>query len=379
MKLFHLSDLHLGKRVCERSLTDDQRDILNQITAEIKARKPDAVMIAGDVYDRSVPPEEAVALFDDFLFALSELKTNVLMIGGNHDSAERLSFGGRIMNRSGIYISPEFNAANYGKIITPTVLCDEFGEVNFYLLPFITPAAVRAARKNTDIASWTDAVKTVISDMNPDTSKRNILIAHQFVTGASTCMSETFSAGGADNVDASVFEPFDYVALGHLHGKQFVGKETIRYCGTPLKYSFSEVRHHKSITVVDVSEKGQLSVSEIPLDKPLHDWRELRGTFDEVTSSGRSDDYIRVVLKDNDEVYDAITKLREYFPNIMQLAYDNDRTLAEYEFKTVDDLQRLSPTDMFAEFYRQQRNEDMNAEQMKIVREIFEEIGEKAK
>ncbi|MBD5128742.1 MAG: exonuclease SbcCD subunit D [Ruminococcaceae bacterium] len=377
MKLFHLSDLHLGKRIHERSLLKDQEDILNRMIEAAAVEKPDAVMIAGDVYDRSVPSEEAVALFDELLFRLSELDISVLVISGNHDSAERLGFGGRIMERSGVFISPEFNSANYKRILQPVVLNDEFGEVNFYMLPYITPAAVRAARGG-EISGWNEMAERVFADMDIDASKRNILIAHQFVTGASSCDSERVSVGGADNIDAYVFEAFDYVALGHIHGKQHIGRETLRYCGTPLKYSFSEVSHHKSITVVEVGEKGSVSISEIPLDKPLHDWREIKGKFSDITEQS-SEDFVKVVLTDEEEIYNAIGKLREYFPNIMSLEYDNSRTRAEKAFVPTERFDKLSPAELFAEFYKQQRGTELNGEQLAIVNDIFTEITEETK
>ncbi len=378
MKLFHLSDLHLGKRIHERSLIEDQQYILNQIVELVSSEKPDAVMIAGDIYDRSLPPEEAVALFDDFLYELSRLNVNVLIISGNHDSAERLGFGGRIMDRNGIFLSPEFNKANYERILKPIVLNDEYGDVNFYMLPYITPAAVRAAQ-GSEISDRNEMAESVFSDMNIDTSKRNVLIAHQLVTGASACDSERLSVGGADNIDYEVFEPFDYAALGHLHGKQRIGRDTVRYCGTPLKYSFSEVNHHKSITVVNIGEKGNVQISEIPLDAPLHDWREIKGKFDDIVSGDKSDDYIRVILTDDDEKVNAMSRLRERFKNIMSMEYDNRQTRIEGQFVSTENFEKLSYVDMFAEFYKQQRGGELNAEQLKIVTDIFSEIEEETR
>lgn len=376
MKLFHLSDLHLGKQMCGRSLIEDQEDMLGKIIEHMRREKPGAVMIAGDIYDRSIPSEAAVALFDKFLYDISELKIPVLMISGNHDSAERLAFAGRILNRSGIYISPDIKKENYSTVVKPVTLNDEHGEINFYLLPFVTPHAVRAAREGSeeDISSYTDAVKAVICDMAVDTSKRNILIAHQFVTGASGCESDTVSVGGTDNVDASVFEPFDYVALGHLHGPQTVGRDTVRYCGTPLKYSFSEVKHRKSITVADIGEKGNIAVSEIPLDDPLHDWVELKGSFDEVIKQGNDKDFIKVILTDN--VFDAMNKLRVYFPNILLIDFDNRRTSSGYESAAPENINSLSPMELYEEFYRVRTGDELNERQRKIVSDIFEEIRE---
>lgn len=379
MKLFHLSDLHLGKRLCGVPLIEDQRLILEKIIEHIKSERPDAVMIAGDIYDRSVPPEEAVSLFDDFLFELSKLDIKVLMISGNHDSAERIAYGGRIMNRSGIFVSPELNKDNYDAVLKPITLSDEHGEVNFYLLPFVTPAMVRAARDGRgeiEISSFTDAVGAVIKEMNVDTSKRNVLIAHQFVTGAQTCDSETRSAGGLDEVEASVFAPFDYTALGHLHGSQSVGGGNVVYCGTPLKYSFSEARHIKGITVVDIKEKGAVETSRIPLDAPLRDLREIKGSYQEVIAGEKSDDYIKVILTDNDEPLDIMNKLRVCFPNIMQVSFDNERTAAEIDFSSVENANALSPLDLFSEFYKLQTGGELDDEQTEIVRSIFDSIKE---
>lgn len=378
MKLFHLSDLHLGIRLRGISLLEDQRDMLEKIIGHIRREKPDAVMIAGDVYDRSVPSEEAVALFDDFLFELSKLDLSILIVSGNHDSAERLACGGRILNRNGIYISPELNRKNYDTILRPIILKDDYGEINFYLMPFATHASVRVAREGrpeTKIANYTDALRTVIGDMNVDTSKRNVLIAHQAVEGALTCDSEMISVGGLEMVDSSVFEPFDYTALGHLHGPQDFSGGRIRYCGTPLKYSFSEAKHHKSITVVEIGQKGTLNISEIPLDNPLHELREIKGKFDEVIKEGKSDDYIKVILTDEEDGVDMMNKLREYFPNIMWLDHENSRTAAERDFSAIENVNKLSPLKLFAEFYKYQTGAELNKRQTEIVQAIFEEIG----
>ncbi len=379
MKIFHLSDLHLGKRLHGVSLLEDQRDMLEKIVGHIRREKPDAVMIAGDVYDRSVPPEEAVALFDDFLYELSELKLSVMIVSGNHDSAERLAYGGRILNRSRIYISPELNKDNYDTILKPITLKDDHGEINFYLMPFVTPPAVRAAREGrpeAEIAGYTDAVRTVIGEMGVDTAKRNVLIAHQFVTGAQTCDSETTSVGGLDNVDGSVFEPFDYTALGHLHGPQDLSGGRVRYCGTPLKYSFSEANHHKSVTVVEIGQKGTVGISTIPLDDPLHELREIKGEFDEVIKDGKSDDYIRVILTDEDEGVDTMNKLREYFPNIMQLSFENSRTAVVNDVPEIENISKLSALELFSDFYKLRTGNELNERQTEIVRSVFEEIKE---
>lgn len=377
MKIFHLSDLHLGKRVCERSLIPDQKDILRQISDKIKSQTPDAVIIAGDIYDRSVPSEEAVVLFDDFLFELAGIGTKVLIISGNHDSAERLRFGNRIIKNSGIYISSEFNKANYQNIIKPIVLEDNFGEVNFYLLPFVTPANVRIAVEDTEIKGYTQAIKRIVSDMAVDTTQRNILVAHQFITNSQTCDSESFSVGGTDNVDAEIFKPFDYVALGHLHGKQAVGRNgNIRYCGTPLKYSFSEVNHQKSITVFEISEKESINISEIPLDKPLRDWRFIKGSLEQVLQQKPTEDYIKIELTDSFGEFNVMNKLREIFPNIMQLSYSNQQAYKSRDFAIGEDIKNVSGAELFERFFKFRTDSQPTEFQKNIVQEIFKEIEE---
>ena len=260
MKLIHLSDLHLGKRVNECSMLEDQQYILGEILRIIDSEAPDAVLIAGDVYDKSVPSAEAVTLLDDFLVQLASRRVQTCLISGNHDSAERLSFGGRLMDAAGIHIAPVYDGS-----LTPLTLSDEHGPVDIYLLPFLKPVQVRRFFPDEDIESYTDAMAAVLRAANVDTARRNVLVAHQFVAGAVPCESEEFSVGGTDNVAVCVFDDFDYVALGHIHGPQKVGRETVRYCGTPLKYSFSEVSHKKSVTVVEMGEKGSVGIRTVPL------------------------------------------------------------------------------------------------------------------
>lgn len=277
MKLIHLSDLHIGKRVNEVSMLEDQEYVLLQILRVIDEEKADAVLIAGDVYDKSVPSAEAVTLFDDFLCRLAKRKLPVLIISGNHDSPERLAFGNRLLELGGIHISPVYDGT-----VRSVSLSDEHGEVVFWLLPFLKPTHVKRYYPDEGIESYTDALCVAVEKMGIDKAKRNVLLTHQFVTGASTCESEEISVGGTDNVDASVFEDFDYVALGHIHGPQNIGSNRIRYCGTPLKYSFSEETHHKSVTVVNLGTKGELALQLRPLT-PKHDLRSIRGTFRELT------------------------------------------------------------------------------------------------
>lgn len=366
MKIFHLSDLHLGKRVCSHSLNDDQRHILNLIIEHIEAEQPDAVMIAGDVYDRATPSEDAVEMFDDFLYKLSELGVKTLITGGNHDSEERLAFGGRIFNKSGIFISPKFDGT-----VTRVTLTDTHGEVEFYLLPFVTPTAVRRFFENESIEDCTDAVRAVISQMGIDPEKRNVLVAHQFVTGAvRTEESETYFVGDAENVDASVFAPFDYVALGHLHSPQSVERASIRYCGTPMKYSFAEAEGEKSITVLELAEKGNLRISEIPL-VPLQDWKVIEGSFDDVIKKGCGD-FVKVILTDDDDIYDAMNKLRNYFPNILQMDYKRSEGELSYSLSDTGDAKNTTPAELFEEFYKLMNGgKEPNERQKEIVSEVL--------
>lgn len=375
MKLFHLSDLHIGKRFREYSLVEDQKHVLAQILSLVESEAPDVVMIAGDVYDRAMPSEEAVSVFDDFLFRLFESDARVMIISGNHDSQERLAYGGRIMNKSGIHISPEFNIANYENIIKPVMLNDEFGEVNFYLLPFITPAAVRCIKKEQPISNTSEAVKAVIDDMSVDGSKRNILIAHQFVTGASVSKSETSYVGGTDNVDVSVFEPFDYVALGHIHGPQHIGRETVRYCGTPLKYSFSEIGQKKSITVVEVGEKGDIGISELPLDRTLHDLVEIHGSFDEVIRQSNNKDFVRVVL-DNRNEFNVWNRLHEYFGFLAEIDFADSSCEREFSSAELEKVENMSRTDLFAEYFAKYNDgRELSERQREIVEKAFEQAA----
>lgn len=375
MKLIHLSDLHLGKRVNEFSMLEDQQYILTEILQIIDREKPDGVMIAGDVYDKSVPSAEAVALLDDFLVRLAKRDLQVFLISGNHDSPERMAFGGRLMAQSGVHLAPVYD----GKV-SPITLTDEYGPVNLYLLPFLKPAHVRRCFPEREILTYTDALAAAIEAMGVDPAQRNVLVTHQFVTGAARCDSEEISVGGTENVDVSVFGPFDYVALGHIHGPQQVGRETVRYCGTPLKYSFSEAKHQKSVTVVELGEKGAVSVRTVPLT-PMRDLAELRGTYEELTFRGFYDgtsyprDYVHITLTDEEDIPDAVSKLRIIYPNLMKLDYDNKRTRAGIILEGAEDQQR-SPFELLEEFYEKQNGQPMGEEQRAFAKSLMERIWE---
>ena len=377
MKLFHLSDLHIGKRVNEFSMIEDQKYILKRILDLAEEEKPDGIILAGDIYDKQIPSAEAVQVFDEFITRLAGRAIPVFIISGNHDSAERLAFGGRLLNSRGIYLSPVYDGS-----VTKIPLKDQYGTVWIHLLPFIRPSTVRHVFENeadlvTDVQT---AAETVIRHMEIDLKDRNILVAHQFVTGASRCESEDVQVGGLDNIDAAVFTPFDYTALGHIHSPQNVGTDWVRYCGTPLKYSFSEVDQEKSITVVELEKKGTVRTSLLPL-KPLRDMRKLRGTYLELTDRSfyrdmNREDYIQVTLTDEDDVPDGLQKLRVIYPNIMQLLYDNQRTKTTQEVDAAQAVEKKTEMELFYEFYELQNNQPMTQQQKDFAEQLIREIKE---
>lgn len=376
MRFLHTADLHIGKRVNEFSMLEDQEYILRQILKTADKEQVEAVLIAGDVYDKQVPSAEAVRLFDWFLTQLNSRKLPVIVIGGNHDSVERLSFGAQIMEESGVYLTQSYD----GKVV-PVRLEDEYGPVNLWMLPFLKPAMVKRFFSEQDIVTYQDALETVIGNMELNREERNLLIAHQFVTGAVTGGSEDsveVFVGGVENVDASVFADFDYVALGHIHRAQSAGGERIRYSGTPLKYSFSEIRHEKSVTIAELKEKGSLTVHQEPL-KPLHDMREIRGSYEELVlrenyQGTDLEDYLHVILTDENDIPDVIGRLRSIYPNIMKLDYDNQRTRRNQELMKEEAAVEQSPMELLGQFFSQQNNQEMSPEQTEYARTLMETI-----
>lgn len=378
MKLIHLADLHLGKQVNGFSMMEDQRYILEEIIRMIRQEEADAVMIAGDVYDKPVPPAEAVSLFDEFLETLAKMGKEVFVISGNHDSAERLAFGSGLMNRSGIHISPVYSGE-----IQPVTVSDEYGEVNFWLLPFLKPVHVRRfiedEKEKETVKTYDQALQYVLSHLPVDPQIRNILLTHQFITGAKTSDSEDFSVGGIDHVEAEHFRPFDYTALGHIHRPQKAGSETIRYCGSPLKYSFSEADREKSVPVIELGKKGDISLRLEPLS-PLHDMREIRGTYEQVTEKSFYEQkdlqscYVRVTLTDEEDVPDALGKLRLVYPLLMRLDYDNTRTRIQNEVSGEEAAEVKTPEDLLEDFYRLQNNHDMNERQKHIAKQCIGKV-----
>lgn len=375
MKFVHLSDLHLGKRVNGYSMIEDQKYILLKILNVIDEQKAEAVVIAGDVYDKPVPPTEAVQLFDDFLFRLVERNLQILVISGNHDSPERIAFGSRFMDKSGVHMSQVYNGKN-----DLVELKDKYGKVNFYMLPFVKPSNVRRFFEDEEINTYTDAVRVAVSHMNVNKKARNVIITHQFITGAQRSESETIAVGGTDNVDSYVFDDFDYVALGHIHGPQNVGKNTVRYCGTPLKYSFSEISHKKSVTVVEMKEKGNVKVSTVELTPKL-DMREIKGTYEELTfkknyENTNTEDYLHIILTDEEDVADAVAKLRCVYPNLMKLDYDNTRTRNSLALTQAEETEKKSDTELLSEFFEKQNGKPLSDEQLEYAANLFEQIKE---
>ncbi|MBQ1711004.1 MAG: exonuclease SbcCD subunit D [Treponema sp.] len=375
MRFLHLADLHLGKHINQFSMLEDQKYIFNEIVEIIKKEKPNALLLSGDIYDKPIPPVEAVNLLDEFLSKIALEKIPVLIISGNHDSPDRLSFGSSLMKSSQIFISQVYD----GNIQCVT-LEDENGPVNFYLLPYIKPSTVRQVFPEEKINSFNDAVKLALSKLSLNKDERNVLLAHQFVTGAQTCESEELFVGGSENVDASLFDDFDYVALGHIHGPQKVIRESIRYCGTPLKYSFSEVNHKKGLCLVELGKKGDFNCTSIPL-KPLHEMRKLKGTFQEImfgpeSKASNKDDYLHITLTDEMDVPEGYGRLSSVYKNLISMDYDNSRTRANQDMTLLDNIKTVKPLELFEEFFEKQNNKKMTEDQKNFMEKLIEEIWE---
>ena len=381
MKFFHLSDLHIGKQLHRYNLKEDQQVILKEVITYAKELRPDAIVIAGDIYDRSVPSAEAVNVFDEFLTDLSEITPEIpiLIISGNHDSPDRLKYASEILKRHHIYLAgnvPERPEEHIEKV----TLHDAYGEVNFYLLPFMKPAYVKNIFVDGTPETYSDAVKEIIKREKIDyKDKRNVLVSHQFYVGEKaespeTCDSEVFSVGGIDNVDIGSVKEFDYVALGHLHGAQCIGKPEIRYCGTLLKYSVSESTQNKSLTVVTLKAKGEKpEIENYPLH-PLRDVRKKKGTLDEIIKEAQEtekDDYISITLTDEIDPYKPKEQLERIFSHILEIRVDNQRTRTKLK-EMDEELVMKDPFTSFAEFYKEMQGREMNGEEETIMKEIFD-------
>lgn len=374
MKIIHTSDLHLGKRINEFSMLDDQRYILEQIVQICEREQADVLLLAGDIYDRPIPSAEAVMVFDAFLSELSARNVSVCAVSGNHDSAERIAFGSNLMKASGVYFSGVYDGHTQ-KIL----LNDEFGEVVIYLLPFVRPSVVRRGLGIEEIESYEDAVREAIVHMDVDQSKRNILVAHQFVTGAGRCDSEEIVVGGLDNVNASIFDVFDYTALGHIHSPQNL-TDTVRYCGTPLKYSVSEADQEKSVTVIEMKKKENLTIRTVPL-VPKHDLRKIRGSYMEVTArtfyqNMNTEDYVQITLTDEEDILDGMQKLRTIYPNLLSLEYDNHRTKLLQSVLPQESVKEKTPEELFDALYQSQNNQSMSEEQSRFIRKLIKQLEE---
>lgn len=378
MKILHLADLHIGKIIYEQSLLEDQKYILDEIIKIIKKEKIEIVLIAGDIYDRSIPPLDAVNLLNNFLNILIEkLKLKVFIISGNHDSKERLNFGSEIFKNNGLFIQTEYT----GKI-EKVILKDEFGPLNIYMLPYIKPIEIKNFFKNEKIETYNDAIKLIINNEKINEKERNILIAHQFVTSGTDTPersdSEILYLGGTENVDSSNFDKFDYVALGHIHRPQKIGKDTIRYAGTMLKYSFSEINHNKSLVIIDINEKNNLKFKLKELE-PLRDMREIRGPLEELVKyenyeGTNTDDYIRAIITNEEPVYEPMEQIRKIYPNTLSLEILNSKSFVEgKDLEKIEKLKEKSEIELFDNFYEFQNNIKLNDEQIEILNNIIDD------
>lgn len=377
MRFLHLADLHIGKRVNGFSMIEDQKFVFEQVYNVIENEKIDGIIMAGDIYDKPVPSAEAVKLFDEMLTRLVSINLPIFVISGNHDSAERIGFGSDILSAAKVYMSRVYNG-NLQKI----ELEDDYGKINVYLLPFIKPATVKNIYKEAEIKDYDDALEYVLSQEKIDETKRNVIVSHQFVTGAMRSESEEVSVGGLDNVSVENYEAFDYVALGHIHRAQQMGRESARYAGTLLKYSFSEEKHNKSMTIVDLKEKGNIEIKEIPV-KPLHDLKTIKGKFSEITSEEfykelKKEDYYRAVLTDEEDILNAIGKLKSIYPNLMSMEYDNTRTRSYSVVDNVETGEAKSPLDYFEKFFEKQNGRKMSEKQRDYLLEILGEAREES-
>ncbi len=374
MKFIHISDLHLGRKIYEYSMIEEQKNALVQVIDAVDKFNISGVLIAGDIYDKSVPTVEAMELFEWFLMKLVDRGIKVFIISGNHDSAERVSFGAKAFEKSGIYIAKAYD----GKV--PFIeLEDEHGALLVHMIPFVKPAIVRHYYEDSEIIDYNTALKTVVENMSYETSKRNIVMVHQFITGAVRSDSEEVFLGGLDNVDFEVFDDFDYVAMGHIHKPQNMGRKNVRYSGSPVKYSIDEINHKKSMTIVEFGKKGEVLVDTIPF-VPLKDIRKIEGTYMELTKKSRyvdtkTDDYIHVVLKDEQDVPDALRKLKVIYPNILKLEYSNKRTVNNKNRSLIgmEQVKNKGVFDYVRELYEIQNNQKINDTQLNIVKRLWEE------
>lgn len=369
MKFLHLADLHLGKRLNDFSFLEDQVRLLCQVEEIARSERADAVLIAGDVYQKASPQSEAMAAFDQFITRLKEMGLAVFVISGNHDSAQRISYFSSLLKSSGVYVSEAFDGR-----LQQVLLQDEHGEIAVSLLPFLKPIQVRRFYPDEKIETYQDAVQAVLRHSPVDTAKRNVLVCHQFITGAEISDSEEKTVGGLDNIDAAVFADFDYVALGHIHKPQKCTRDTLRYAGSLMKYSFSEVNQKKSVAVVEMGEKGEVSVHIVPLNAP-HDMRLVEGLMDDVLAMPYSEDYVWVTLRDELPPPDARVTVSTVFPNMMKFSVVNSKTKTDIDVLAREAMENKSPEELFSDFYRLQNNDcPPGPRHMEILRSLRKEL-----
>lgn len=369
MKFLHLADLHLGKRLNDFSFLEDQVRLLCQVEEIARSERADAVLIAGDVYQKASPQSEAMAAFDQFITRLKEMGLAVFVISGNHDSAQRISYFSSLLKNSGVYVSEVFDGH-----LQQVTLQDEHGELVVSLLPFLKPIQLRRFYPDEKIETYQDAVQAVLRHSPVDTSKRNVLVCHQFITGAEISDSEEKTVGGLDNIDAAVFSDFDYVALGHIHKPQQCARETLRYAGSLMKYSFSEVNQKKTVAVVEMGEKGETQVHTVPLNAP-HDMRLVEGLMDDVLTMPYSEDYVWVTLRDELPPPDARVTVSTVFPNMMKFSVVNSKTKTDIDVLAREAMENKSPEELFSDFYRLQNNDcPPGPRHMEILRSLRKEL-----
>lgn len=379
MKILHLGDLHIGKSLGEFNLIEDQRFILDQILDVAGKRSVDAVLIAGDVYDKSIPSEDAVSLFDYFICQLAKRKIKTFVISGNHDSDERLNFGSSLFEANELYIS-----AKYEGVLYKQELEDEYGKINVYLLPFVKASQVKHFFPDEEIDSYDKAVRTVLDHAKINKKERNILAAHQFVAGhgeepimGGSESAAVLNVGLVERIGADCFRNFDYVALGHIHSPQKVGREEVRYSGSPLKYSLSEVANDKSFPIITLGKKGDVSVELVKL-KPLRDLRHLKGRMEQLLDKKNikaPDDFIYATLTDEEIINDAMGIFRQYYPNTVKIDYDNTHTRQMEQVDISRITEDKSFDELISDFYRFVYGCEISEEEMGIMNEVAGEAG----
>lgn len=379
MKLLHLGDLHLGKSLGEFDLYEDQKYILDQILSIIREKEIDGVLIAGDVYDRAVPSESAMNLLDYFLKSLADQKVKTFMISGNHDSDDRLGYGSRLFESSHIYIAAQFRGTLYKKTVI-----DEYGEADFYLLPFVKASQVRHFYPDEKIESYDAAVRVILEHAQIDPDKRNIIVAHQFVAGRGADPelggsegAGTQSVGLVEKIGWDCFDMFDYAALGHIHSPQSIGRREVRYSGSPLKYSLSEAGNDKSVPVVTLGPKGEVDIELVKL-RPMRDMRRLKGPIEKLLDKdnvSRPEDFIYATLTNEEIIDDAMGIMQQVYPNTVKIDYDNSRTREVDRVEIAGNLKQKTFDELISDFYSKMYGCAISEEEMQIMKEAAKEAG----